>query len=183
MAAFCDMGFEPFQHETVMKRRHEVAFFLCVLSAMTACARAPMQISSACERSLVGTWKSDGEQSMSFNRARSKLSAAEDAFLVTLMGKMTKEYDGDTVRLRMPSVDMRVGDAMRRSDSFEEIATYDVLSCDSRKIVIQTKDDKTGVVHVGTYHVVDKDLMWVYGGSNDPEVPDLHIREYFRRVP
>jgi hypothetical protein len=177
------MGSEPFQHGIVMKNYNKVAIFLFVLSVMTACARSPMQGSSVCERSLVGTWKSDAETSMRFNRVRAKLSPAEDDFLVTLMGKMTKEFDGDTVRLRMPAVDMRVGDAMRRSDAFEESATYDVLLCDSRKIVIRTKDDKTGVVHVGTYHIVDKDLMWAYGGNTDPEVPDLHIREYFRRVP
>ena len=38
-----------------------------------------------CERDLVGTWKSDGETSMSFIRSNTKLQPKTDAFLASLL--------------------------------------------------------------------------------------------------
>ncbi|TKR30682.1 hypothetical protein FCE95_11290 [Luteimonas gilva] len=136
----------------------------------------------ACENQLIGTWQSDADATMSFNRAHAKLEKRQDDFLASLIGKMTLEFTRGELHLRMPETEVRVQGKLKPFDSFEERKPYRTLFCSQRMAVIETKQTATEEKGVTTYFFIGPDAMWVYGGTNDPKVPDLHIREYFRRI-
>lgn len=136
----------------------------------------------ACDLSLVGAWQSDASVTMSFNRANAKLEERQERFLTSLMGKMTLEFTDKQLDLRMPDTQVLVEGELRPSAGFEERTPYTVLFCNERLVVIKTLEAATGESSVTTYFFVNADSMWAYVGSNDPKIPDLHIREYFTRV-
>lgn len=138
---------------------------------------------NACEPSIVGRWQSDGPATMAYMREHARLDAPQDAFLASLMGRMVVDFDQDSGRVRFPAVEvpLRSGGS-HSSEAFEERFVYRMLFCDARVTVIHSTD-ATGKDSVSTYHFIGPDRMWVYGGKEDPAVPDLHVREYFRRVP
>jgi hypothetical protein len=47
--------------------------------------------------------------------------------------------------------------------------------------VVKTGSDANGF-NVTTYYFVGTDQIWTYAGTNDPNVPDLHLREYYTRM-
>ncbi len=98
------------------------------------------------------------------------------------MGKMTLEFTKKEIHLRMPDTQVRVQGELKPFAGFEERNPYNVLFCNPRMIVIVAIDTVTREDGVATYFFVGPDAMWVYGGTNNPKVPDLHIREYFKRV-
>jgi hypothetical protein len=136
----------------------------------------------ACDISLVGTWQSDATATMSFNRAKAKLEERQDHFLDSLMGKMTLEFTDKQLHLRMPDTQVAVRGELKPFAGFEERNPYKILFCNKRMAVIETAEAITGESSVTTYFFVGTDAMWAYVGTNSPKVPDLHIREYFKRV-
>lgn len=136
----------------------------------------------ACDGSLVGIWQSDATATMSFNRANARLVERQDRFLGGLMGKMTLEFTDKQLRLHMPDTEVAVGSERRPFAGFEEQKPYKVLFCNERMVVIESAEFGTGESGVSTYFLIGADAMWAYVGSNNPKVPDLHIREYFKRV-
>ena len=137
--------------------------------------------SRACD-SLLGTWQSDATSTMDFNRAKAKLEPRQDEFLASLMGKMTIEFTSKDMHLKMPDTQVSVGGEARPFVGIDERNAYRVLFCDARMVVIAAPDAVTGEDDVSTYFFSGPDAIWVYMGTNRPEVPDLHAREYFRRI-
>lgn len=137
----------------------------------------------ACDTSLIGTWQSDATATMSFNRNYAKLEERQDGFLVSLMGKMTMEFTDKQIYLRMPDTQVDVKGKLTPFAGFEERNPYKVLFCNERMVVVETAEAVTGERSAITYFLVGTDAMWVYAGTNSPKVPDLHIREYFKRIP
>lgn len=136
----------------------------------------------ACDTSLAGTWQSDAAATMSFNRANAKLEERQERFLASLMGKMTLEFTDKQLHLHMPDTQVTVKGEPTPFAGFEEQNPYKVLFCNERMVVIETPETVTGERSVTTYFFVNSDSMWAYVGSNNPKMPDLHIREYFTRV-
>jgi hypothetical protein len=137
----------------------------------------------ACDTPLIGTWQSDAAATMSFNRANAKLEERQDRFLASLMGKMTLEFTDKQLHLHMPDTQVTVEGELKPFAGFEERNPYKILFCNDRMAVVETTETVTGVNSVTTYFFVGTDVMWAYVGTNSPKVPDLHIREYFKRIP
>lgn len=137
--------------------------------------------SRACD-SLIGTWQSDATATMDFNRAKAKLEPRQDEFLASLMGKMTIEFTSKDMRLKMPDTLVSVRGEARPFAGSDEHSAYRVLFCNARMVVIAAPDSVTGEDEVSTYFFSGPDAIWTYTGTNRPMVPDLHAREYFRRI-
>jgi hypothetical protein len=135
----------------------------------------------ACENSLIGTWQSDADRTRSFNRSHARLEERQEKFLASLMGKLTLEFTLEELHLRMPDTQVRVQGELKAFAGFEERKPYKVLFCSPRMAVIHVADPEMED-RVTTYFFVGHDAMWTYGGTNSPNIPDLHIREYFKRV-
>ena len=119
---------------------------------------------------------------MSFARNNAQLSEKQDAFLDALMGHMVVEFGAKEMILRMPDVKVPVKGELKPFKGFEERSPYKVLFCSDRVAVVASTDPKTGKEKVASYYFVDPDTIWIYTGSNDPALPDLHMREYFVRI-
>lgn len=102
--------------------------------------------------------------------------------MASLLGKMTLEFTKHELRLRMPDTQVSVKGELEPFAGFEERTPYKTLFCDERLVVIEAKKTAAEEKGVTTYFFVGPDAMWIYGGTNDPKIPDLHIREYFRRI-
>jgi hypothetical protein len=149
--------------------------------ALLALALAAPQASAECGQ-LLGTWQSDHERTMTFNRTYSKLEERQDRFLAAIIGHMTMEFSADELLLRMPDTQVTVGGEIKPFFGFEHNKPYKILHCDSRSVVIESPEPVTGENGVTTYFFVGHDEMWAYIGTNSTRVPDLHFREYFRRT-
>ena len=136
----------------------------------------------ACERNLVGTWKSDGETSMAFIRDNTKLRPKTEAFLAALLGHMTLSFTATELHLVMPDVEVPVSGQLRPFAGFEERKPYKVLFCSESMIVWSAKRPFGDGDSATVFQFVGPDTVWVYTGSVEPGVPDLHAREYFQRV-
>lgn len=137
--------------------------------------------SRACDP-LIGTWQSDAVATMAFGRAKAKLEPHQDEFLASLMGKMTIEVTDKEVHQKMPDTQVSVQGKPRSFVGFDERNAYKVLFCNARMVVVQTPELTTGEDTVSTYYFSGPDTMWTYIGTNRPNVPDLHMREYFKRI-
>lgn len=137
----------------------------------------------ACERSLEGSWKSDGAASMEFVRDKAKLPQNTTDFLQSILGKMSLAFSGNDVHIVMPDADVPgVAGKPLKFTGIDETKPYRVLFCSRAAIVWSTKRSFADGDEANTWHFVDADTIWVYGGSTVPGIPDLHIREYFRRT-
>ena len=136
----------------------------------------------ACERNLIGTWKSDGKTSMAFIRDNTKLQPETDAFLAALLGHMTLSFTATELHLVMPDVEVPVSGQLRPFAGFEERKPYKVLFCSESMIVWSSKRPFGDEDSATVFQFVGLDTVWVYTGSVEPGVPDLHAREYFQRV-
>jgi hypothetical protein len=153
------------------------ALFAALLFAGTATACPP-----DCASRLTGQWQSDANASMAYNRANAKLAPKQDEFLASLIGKMTLTFDGDNVREAMPDTQVNVNGKTIPFAGFNSTNRYKVLFCSPRMVVVQSPEPVSGEETAATMYFVGNDEMWVYVGNNDPAVPDLHVREYFKRI-
>jgi hypothetical protein len=135
-----------------------------------------------CERDLLGTWKSDNVASMSFNRANAKLQPKTDAFLAALLGHMTLTFTRNELHEVMPDIEVPVSGHPGPFAGSDKRKSYNVLFCDASMIVWSAKRSFGEGEEATTFNFVDADTFWIYTGSTEPKLPDLHAREYFRRV-
>ena len=137
----------------------------------------------SCEHDLSGTWKSDSDASMSFNRANSKLQPKTDAFLAALLGHMTLTFTRTELHEVMPDIEVPVSGKSRPFAGGDHRKAYKIVFCDASMVVWSAKRSYGEGEEATTFNFVDPDTFWVYTGTTEPKLPDLHAREYFRRVP
>jgi len=138
--------------------------------------------SIACQLELDGRWRSDHDMTMRFNREHVRLEPKTDAFLDALFGNMTLEFKAGELHLRMPDLEVPSNGAIVNFAGFEERKPYETLLCNDIEVVTRSPPQRADRVVATTYYFVAPDVFWVYAGSTDPMLPDLHIREYFRRI-
>ena len=136
----------------------------------------------ACPNDLAGTWKSDRAASMDHARTNAKLQPKTEAFLEALWGNMTLSFDGSELHVVMPSIEVPVSGVTKPFAGSEERKPYAIVFCNRTSTVYTAKQPFGEELVATTFNFVDRDTFWVYGGDTDPAVPDVHIREYFRRV-
>lgn len=137
---------------------------------------------SACDLSLVGTWKSDGPTTMAFLRESAKLEPKAMDLLEALMGHMTLTFTHTELHQVMPDIEVPVDGQLRPFAGSDERKPYKLLFCGESAVVWSAKRSFGSAEGATTFNFVGPDTVWVYTGSTEPGVPDLHAREYFRRV-
>lgn len=154
------------------------------MKKLLACALLSMSCGSvfACDLSLVGTWKSDGPTTMAFLRKNAKLQAKTVEFLEALMGHMTLSFSENELHQVMPDIEVPVDGELRPFTGWDERKAYTLLFCGESTIVWSAKRSFGTADGVTTFNFVGPYTVWVYTGSAEPGVPDLHAREYLRRV-
>jgi hypothetical protein len=139
-------------------------------------------VDPTCKKALIGTWQSDAARTMAYNREHARLEARQDEFLSTLMGKMSLTFGESELRTRMPDTQVSVKGKLVPFAGFDETTPYEVLFCNSRMLVVKSRAPFTNEDEVTTVFLDGAASMWAYVGNNRDDVPDLHIREYFRRI-
>lgn len=129
---------------------------------------------------LEGTWKSDAELTMAFNRANARLTEKQEKFLAEILGKLTVTYKNGTVYSSMPLTRVTVSGKPRDFDGFSETAAYRVVAQDQDTIVLQTTEhDGTSKISLLKFEAEDR--YWIYLPTSSNEWAQLHMREYFVR--
>lgn len=96
---------------------------------------------------------------------------------------MSLTLHDSTLRSHMPDTQVNVLGELKPFAGADIQTTYQILFCNERMAVVEVAKDMTGERGVTTYFFVGTDALWIYEGANHPAMPDLHIREYFKRVP
>jgi hypothetical protein len=139
-------------------------------------------VATACDHTLVGTWKSDKQATMAFVQEHTKLQPKTQEFLDALFGHMTLTFSESELHLVMPDLVVPVSGELRPFAGSEERKPYKVLFCNESMIVWSAKRSSSTGDSVTTYYFSGPDTVWVYTGTTEPGLPDLHAREYFQRV-
>ncbi|NZA26827.1 hypothetical protein H0E84_10565 [Luteimonas sp. SJ-92] len=139
-------------------------------------------VAVACPQDLTGTWKSDREASVAFARGNAKLEPRTEEFLAALLGHMTLSFDDGELHIAMPDVEVPIAGERTMFAGFEEHKPYEILFCSRFAVVWSAKRPFGTELAATTFNFIDDDTFWIYAGGTDPAVPDLHTREYFRRV-
>jgi hypothetical protein len=141
-----------------------------------------VNLAEGCERDLSGTWKSDSDASMVFNRANAKLQPKTDAFLASLLGHMTLTFTNEELHEVMPDIEVPVSGNLRPFAGADTRKPYSILFCNASMIIWSAKQSFGEGDEATTFNFIDAETFWIYTGSSKPKLPDLHAREYFRRV-
>ena len=153
-----------------------------VFLALTLVLAFSANRAQGCELDLRGTWKSNSVVSMSFNRSNAKLQPKTDAFLAALLGHMSLTFTRDELHEVMPDIDVPVSDHSGPFAGWDKRKPYRVLFCNASMIVWSAKRSFGEGDEATIFNFVDANTFWVYTGSTEPKLPDLHAREYFQRV-
>jgi len=150
-------------------------FAFALLASLSASAVQPKAV-------LVGLWKSDHDLTMSFIQRNVKMEDQAYKFLNSLMGHMTLKVTEDELHYDFPDHEVMVNSEKKPFEGFNGTSPYKVLYNDDRIVVISLIQPITGKSDVTIYHFDSDKIMWTYEGGAEPPVPDMHIREYFRRI-
>jgi hypothetical protein len=83
----------------------------------------------------------------------------------------------------MPDIEVPVAGELQPFKGHESREPYNVLFCNAFTVVISAKQIFGEDHEATTLHFMDGDRFWIYTGGTDPRVPDVHTREFFRRLP
>lgn len=156
---------------------------MLVFVATSGCERAPQSAPASGDvASLSGTWVSDRQRSMDFNRANAKLKPETIEFLDQLLGRQTLAFDDRTMRAVMPAFQVSVKGKQYAMAAMDEPQPYEVLHAGAHVVVVRSESRFIGT-QVTTFNFIDANTFWIYtGGPAGSETPDLHTREYFTRI-
>lgn len=152
-------------------------------AAVSAFALAlPSLPASACENRLDGSWQSDGAATMAFVHSKAKLEQRSEDFLRTITGHMRLTFGKGEVHTVMPDLQATVAGKTQTFAGTDQRHPWRMLFCNEHTTVWTSRKLFGEGDQAWTFHFVDADTFWVYGGSTEAAMPDLHIREFFRRV-
>lgn len=155
--------------------KNSIAIGLFFLS--TSCAHA-----SNCESRIEGTWKSDGQTSMTYLREHATVLPKADRFLESLLGKMTLTFAHGELRTHMPDTTANVNGKLTPFVGIDMRKPYHIVFCDEDTIAFASQSIDSDKDKLAVFHFVSPDTFWVYMGSTDPRIPDINSREFFQRT-
>ncbi|NLR74240.1 hypothetical protein [Leeia aquatica] len=134
------------------------------------------------EPQLLGRWKSDRQRTMDFARKHALLEAKTVRFLEQLMGHLVLTFKPGMVTSDMPAIEVLSASGKHsRFTAYTNHDAYTVLGKTDTQIALSSIDPYTKRPFITIYNFESKDVMWVY--TANPLMPDLHLREYFVRLP
>ena len=119
---------------------------------------------------------------MAFARENARLQQKTVAFLDALYGNMKLTFTHSELHIVMPDIEVPVLGQSKPFAGFEQRAQYKILFCSSAMLVWSAKLSLDSELKATTLMFLDANNFWVYAGGNDPKIPDLNTREYFRRL-
>ncbi len=131
---------------------------------------------------LKGVWRSDHDLTMAFLRKNVKMPPKTEEFLDQLMGHLTLTITADKMVSTMPDLDVKSGDKIHHMEGFRFESAYKIVYSSQNVIVETDTEPFTGKQTVTILNFVEPDVMWMYTGGADKSFPEMHLREYFRRV-
>jgi hypothetical protein len=131
---------------------------------------------------LEGTWRSDRQLTLAFIEEHARLEDRTTKFLAQLFGRLEVTFEDGNYTEIMPAFRLESKGEWSEIERTEEKSSYKLLYCTSQIAVVQSVEMATGNPLVLTYNFSDPGVMWVYLGNIDTAFPDLHIREYYRKV-
>jgi hypothetical protein len=119
---------------------------------------------------------------MAFVKEHSKIQQKTEDFLQAMVGHMTLTFSESELHLVMPNIQVPVAGHLRPFAGSEERKPYKVLFCNESMVVWSAKRSFGTTNTATTFNFVGPNTVWVYTGSTEPGMPDLHAREYFQRI-
>ncbi len=110
------------------------------------------------------------------------MSPRKEAFLDQLMGHLTLTITADKMISTMPALDVKSGDKVHHMEGFRFESAYKIVYSSQNVIVETDTEPVTGKQTVTILNFIGPDVMWIYVGGADKSFPDMHLREYFRRI-
>lgn len=85
---------------------------------------------------LLGSWKSDREESMRFNRAHTLLEPKQTAFLDQILGHLEITFEATKVRSRMPDLTLTTNGKTSTFHGMDDTFDYRVLGADKDSVAV-----------------------------------------------
>lgn len=115
-------------------------------------------------------------------RKHARLEGKTEQFLDQLMGHMVLTFKPGLMTSDMPAIEIRAASGkLTKSMPFVTREAYTVLGKTDTQVVLSSIHPVSKRPFMTVYNFESKDVMWVYAA--DPLMPDLHLREYFVRLP
>ena len=132
------------------------------------------------QEKLLGTWVSDREKTIEFNKKYSILKPIQMEFLSKISGLLTIEYQkGNLSKEHMPKYSYTLnGKEIKNDEEWEETKKYKILGYTESSIIIESVNQIFGKM-IYTLQFEDENTYWIYL-SND--ISTLHAREYFKKI-
>lgn len=129
---------------------------------------------------LLGTWKSDREESMRFDEAHALLEPKQTKFLSQVLGHLEMSFDGKHVRSTMPDLAIESNGKPTTFHGTDESHAYRVLGTDLDSVAVYVEKEfgRDRILHI---HFVGENAFWLYSEESDYGLRELNTREYFHR--
>ena len=153
-----------------------------LLMSLLLAATLPAAIPVAdCPR-LEGTWRSDHDWTMAYLDRNVKMGERQREGVDQMMGRLVVTFDGETASAKMAAWTVALDGEAHRMPGVDERMPYETLHCNDKVVVTRSMTSIAGREHVVVHNFDSADVMWVYVGGADSELPDSSFREYFRRI-
>jgi hypothetical protein len=135
----------------------------------------------------IGTWKSNYEKTIDFNRKHSLMPGANIQNFEQLFGKLELTVSENGVTSHMPSYEMNShsGNTFSMPELNENVIS-EIIYSDDEFIITKMTDEFVGeYINVAKFNP-EKNEYWVYLGYsplNDFIGMQYHYREYFTKIP
>jgi hypothetical protein len=153
-----------------MKRYRTIVLLVCCI-LVAGCAKDDPRLN--------GSWKSDVELSMTWNRANTHLTAKLDSALSQLLGHMTITYSpgGKRIVVMEPYTFIDGTNTYVRT-GFTNAGSYNVFKRTENTTVLKTKF-RFMTNHVETLNFEGSGIYWVLLDMDKSATP---VREYFKKI-
>jgi hypothetical protein len=132
---------------------------------------------------LEGEWQSDHGRTRAFIEKHVKLEQRTLDFHRSSFGRLKLTFAEGMVRSFLPDHEVTILGKVFPMVGFDEAHSYSVLLEDAKVVVVRSFSPVTGTPTVGVFNFESRDVMWIYIGGEDEGLSEMHLREYFSRLP
>ena len=125
---------------------------------------------------LIGTWRSDHDVTMAWQRKHMTMTKKKEALMDQLIGHMTLTFTRDHVKTDMPDIPVQLDGKSMPMKAFHTDDPFTVVSAGPNRVSLSATNPVTGAAELSDHNFEGHDTMWI------PIAVDPGSREYFRRV-